>query len=285
MKKAILFSIFLFCLAEARSQDFLSWQYNDRYFSIVAGTGHTRYIGELNNGKGFEQGLSNGSLGVECRLFSKWAVRAEVVYYSISGSDADAADSSFNRQRNLSFQSGNFEGQLSGVYYFKPYRKYYHQRRKFEPYVHAGVGATTVNPKANYNGELVKLRPLATEGVKYGGVAMVVPFGLGVKARVTSFVNLVGEVGYRYTFTDRLDDVSENYGSLPVGSVAQALSNRKDEVGVINQAAYEAMIPGGRRGKTGNDSYLLIQWKLEAYLPPGIFRGKAKKPFSKPSAF
>ena len=285
MKKTVLFSIFCFCIQAGYAQDFFSWQYNDRYFSLLAGTGHTRYFGELNNGAGFEQGLSNGSLEVECRLLSQWAARVGAVYYTVSGSDANAPDSSFNRQRNLSFKSGNIEGHLSGLYYFKPYRKYYHQRRKFEPYAHAGIGFTTVNPKAGYNGDWVKLRPLATEGAAYKGTTIVVPFGLGVKARITSFINLVGEVGYRYAFTDRLDDVSENYGEFFDSSLAQSLSNRKDEVGVINQEAYDAMVAGSERGEPGRDSYLLIQWKIEAYLPRGIFRNGLNKPFTKPSAF
>lgn len=285
MKKTILLLLLTSAASALHAQDFFSWQYNDRYFSLLLGAGHSRYFGELNNGKGFEEGLSNASLGLECRLLSRWAARTEVIYYSISGTDANAPDSSFNRQRNLSFKAGNIEAHLGAIYYFKPYRKYYHNRRGLEPYAHAGIGLTTVNPKAEYNGEMVKLRPLKTEGAGYNGAAIVLPAGLGVKAKITSFINLAAEVGYRYAFTGRLDDVSENYGDLPDGSLAQSLSNRKDEVGVINQAAYDAMVTGAARGKARNDSYLLIQWKIEAYLPRGIFRNGLNKPFTKPSAF
>jgi hypothetical protein len=283
MKKAILFAILLIPFIKVSAQNFLSWQYNDRYFSLTAGTGHTLYLGELNNKKGFQQGLSNLNLGVECRLLTRWAARAEFVYYNISGSDTYAEDSSFNKQRNLSFRSNNFEGQLGALYYFKPYNKIYHQRRKFEPYAHVAVGVTTVNPKAQLDGKWEALRPLATEGTTYKGTAIVIPFGVGVKARINEFINLVGEVGYRYAFTDRLDDVSENYGSGLSGK-ALTLSNRKDEIDMVNETAYEAMIPGAKRGETGNDSYLLLQWKLEFYLPTHLFKG-GESWFSKPSAF
>lgn len=284
MKKTILCVALLLPFLKVAAQDFFSWQYNDRYFTVTAGTGHTLYLGELNNGKGFQQGLSNVNLGVECRLLSRWSARIEFAYYNISGSDSYADDSTFNRQRNLSFRSNNFEGQLGALYYFKPYNKIYHKRRKFEPYAHLGVGLTTVNPQAELNGTWEDLRPLATEGVNYKGRALVIPFGLGVKARINEFINLVGEAGYRYAFTDRLDDVSENFGTNLTSATAQALSNRKDEIGVINEAAYEAMIPGARRGKPGNDAYLLIQWKLEVYLPDHLFNG-GRGWFSKPSAF
>ncbi len=285
MKKAILLVVLLAPFLSATAQGFMSWQYNDRYFSLTAGTGHTLYLGELNNKKGFQNGLSNANIGVECRLLSQWAARAEFVYYTISGSDTYAEDSSYNRQRNLSFRSKNFEAQLGALYYFKPYNKMFHQRRTFEPYAHVAFGVTTNNPEAELDGKWEKLRPLATEGVPYNGTAIVVPFGLGVKARINEFINLVAEAGYRLTFTDRLDDVAENYAGNLSSAKAQSLANRKDEVGVINQAAYESMVPGSPRGKAGNDSYLLIQWKLEVYIPGNLFQSGKKSWFSKPSAF
>ena len=285
MKRAILLAILLATILEANAQDFFSWQYNDRYFSVTAGTGHTRYFGELNNGKGFQRGLSNINLGVESRLLSKWAARVEFAYYNISGSDTYADDSTFNQQRNLSFRSNNFEGHLGALYYFRPYNKMYYKRRRYEPYAHLGVGLTTVSPQAELDGQWEKLRPLATEGVNYRGTAIVIPFGVGVKARINEFINLVGEAGYRYAFTDRLDDVSANYGSNVSTAKGQALSNRKDEVGIINDDAYESMVPGARRGEAGNDSYLLIQWKLEFYIPGNLLQSGGKGLFTKPSAF
>jgi len=285
MKRAVFLLFILFPISRLSAQDFFSWQYNDRYFTLSAGTGHTRYFGELNNGKGFQKGLSNASIGIEGRLLSKWSARAEFAYYNVSGSDSYADDSTYNRQRNLSFKTNNFEGYLGAVYYFKPYNKIYHKRRKFEPYAHLGAGITSVNPQAEINGGWEKLRPLATEGETYKGRALIVPFGVGVKARISSFINLVGELGYRYTFTDRLDDVSAKYGSSFGNPLGQLLSNRKDEVGVINEAAYESMIPGGQRGIKGKDSYLMLQWKLEFYLPGNLLSGGTKSWFSKPSAF
>jgi len=285
MKRAIFLFLVILPLGKLLAQDFFSWQYNDRYFTFTSGTGHTRYFGELNNGKGFQKGLSNANVGVECRLLTKWSARMEFGYYNISGSDSYADDSTYNRQRNLSFKSNNFEGQLGAVYYFKPYNKIYYKRRKFEPYAHLGVGLTTINPQAEINGGWEKLRPLQTEGESYKGRTLIVPFGVGVKAKISTFINLVGELGYRYTFTDRLDDVSGKYGTTFASSLAQSLSNRKDEVGVINEAAYETMIPGARRGEQGNDSYLMLQWKLEFYLPSNIFNTGGKNWFSKPSAF
>ena len=88
---------------------------------------------------------------------------------------------------------------LANRSYFKPYRKYYHQRRKFEPYAHAGVGVTTVNPKADYNGETVKLRPLAT------ALARAQLTGAALIPAVTAHFMIAPQTGYV-----RIDDFAEH---------------------------------------------------------------------------
>ncbi|MDW3192867.1 MAG: DUF6089 family protein [Cytophagales bacterium] len=286
--KRLIALIFILLAVEGVSQSFFNWQYNDRYFSLIAGSGMTAYFGELNDNNRIRQEFSNFSIGLEARLLSRVAARAEVIYYSLEGDDLYAEDSSFNRQRNLSFFSRNVEANLQGIFFLRKYRGDYHKRWAFDPYMGLGVGVTTYSPTAELDSVTYKLRELETEGVEYGQFALVLPLTFGVKMRFNEFVNFNMELGYRYAFTDYLDDVSTVFIESD-GSIAGRLSNRKDEVRtrdneffIVNQEHYDAQVAGAPRGNPDrNDSYLYISFRLEVFLP----RKNTGPLFKKPSAY
>lgn len=295
-KRIILLSFLIVSAKLGHSQSFLGWQLHDRYFSIYAGTGWTGYIGDLTNGSPFTDGLSHYNVGIEARLYSRIGARVQFAQYKLEGSDENAADSSFNRQRNLSFHSKNFEWQVQGVYYFLKYRGKYHKRRTYEPYLAIGFGKTYYNPKADHTDinditTTYDLRSLSTETESYGNSSWIIPVNLGVKAALNEFLNLSMDMGYRFTFTGHLDDVNGRFaGPFSDGSIEASLSNRKDEVPEINQAAYDSFVPGAKRGNGKNDGYFLINLNIELYLPQDLFKGKngrrrKEKILGKPSAY
>ncbi|MFT7197222.1 MAG: hypothetical protein ACI83W_001591, partial [Marinoscillum sp.] len=99
--------------------------------------------------------------------------------------------------------------------------------------------------------------------------------GAGPKWKINPFVNLATEITYRFTFTDYLDDVSGNYPASYPDITTELLSNRKDEIPVVNQAAYDLLTNGNPRGDSSNkDAYLFLNFKVEFYLPPGLFSKK-----------
>ncbi len=273
------------------SQSFLNWQLRDRYFSVYAGTGWAGYFGELTNGRPMSNGFTNVQIGLEARLYSKIATRVQGTMYRIEGSDSNAPDSSANRQRNLSFRSRNFEWNFQVMYYFFEYNDKYHKRRTYEPYFALGFGQTFYNPKATYNGVEYDLRNMGTEAGSYGKSAWVIPVGLGVKAAFNEFLNVSLDVGYRYAFTSHLDDVSGSYaGPYDLGTIEGFLSNRSDQIPLVNQAAFDSIQPGAARGTGKNDSYLLISVSIELYIPGDLFKSKRgetrkEKWMSKPSAY
>lgn len=293
MKKFLFTLIFVFPLSVVcLAQSFMGWEYNDRFFSAYIGTGRAGYFGELTNGKPLAGGLSMVNLGVEARLLSRVAARVQVSRYRLEGSDTNAADSSAHQQRNLSFSSNNLEFMLQGMYFFKRYNGMYHKRRNYEPYVAVGIGYTTFNPTADLDGETYTLSEYKTENKEYGKSTLVVPMNIGVKAKLNEFMNLNFDLGYRITFTDYLDDVSSLYGGpFADGSLQSRLSNRKDEIPVVNEEAYEQYVPGMLRGDpNNNDKYFFINFSLEIYLPRDIFKsrgGKTRKEkiIGKPSAY
>ncbi len=271
-KRLLILFTAIFCSAVLQGQSFLSNQYNDRYFMVNAGIGQTAYFGELNHRFQLEEGLSHYNLGLEARLLNHISARTEFILYKISGRDSDAPDSSFFKQRNLSFKSTNFEANFQLQYYIFPYNDIYHRRRSIEPFIAAGVGFTTLNPKTKFGGSDVKLRGLQTEGVDYGPISIVIPLGFGAKFKISQFVSLILEASYRFTFEDYIDDVSTVYISSFESELAGTLSNRRGEVDILNQAFYDQLVVGQPRGKPGNDdSYLGFAIKVEYYLPSNLF--------------
>ncbi|MFY0685721.1 MAG: hypothetical protein JXQ90_01075 [Cyclobacteriaceae bacterium] len=281
MKRLVIMYVGLIGALNAVGQDFLSWQYTDRYFSVQLGSGQTAYFGELNYPNQIQNGWTHGTLGLEARLLSRIAAKTTIGYYQIKGKDSWAPDSSWQQQRNLSFTSQNWEWTLQGTYYFRKYRGNYHLRWRIDPYVSAGIGATFFNPKTELEGVSYKLRAIQTEGVDYRKVALVFPGAVGVKLRINEFINFNIEGSYRYTSTDYLDDVSNTFPDNYSSELQENLSNRKREIEVMNQGAYDELIEGGRRGNPRvNDQYLFLNFQLEVFIPNGD--GPI---FKKPSAY
>ncbi len=268
------------------AQNFLSWRYNDRYFSVSVGTGSATYFGELNYNNSINDRLSLISMGIESRLLSRIGARVELNYLTLEGSDSDAPNDSFERQRNLSFESRNFQAHLDGIFYIKPYRGDYHKRWIFDPYFVAGVGYLQYNPAATLGDQRFLLRDAQTEGIEYSNWAWTIPLGIGAKFRVNEFINVNFEVLYHIAFTDYIDDVSNTYATEITNSTAALLSDRKDEIGVINPTFYDQIQPGSKRGdSSNNDRFMLISVKAEVFIPPGLFSGKTKAVVKKPSAY
>ncbi|MEQ8904416.1 hypothetical protein [Ekhidna sp.] len=284
--RKLLTAFFLLFYISCYSQNFLSWQFSDRYFSFSVGTGASTYLGELNYNNTINDDISLINFGIEARLLNRIGARLEGSYFSLSGADRNAPDSTFQRQRNLSFQSRNIHFQLHTIYYLKPYQGDYYKRLFFDPYLFSGVGYMKFTPTATLGGEEYKLRDAQTEGVEYKKWVTTIPVGIGAKFKANEFLNFNLEISYHFTFTDYLDDVSSTYASEFANTTAALLSDRKEEVGVVNQEFYDQILPGSPRGNPdNNDSFIQIGIRVEIFLPPDLFTGKNKAIIKKPSAY
>ncbi|MGB3468075.1 MAG: hypothetical protein WBA74_22510 [Cyclobacteriaceae bacterium] len=63
--------------------------------------------------------------------------------------------------------------------------------------------------------------------------------------------------------------MSTEYKEFDDNTIQQRLSNRKDEIEIVNRRAFnELLVPGKSRGNSdNNDAYLLINFKIEYFLP------------------
>ncbi len=142
--------------------------------------------------------------------------------------------------RNLSFQSNIVEWNLVGEYSFMDITQ-----KKFSPFIFGGIAVFHFNPYAyDTTGQKVYLRPLSTEGEglpqypgqkPYSLTQFAIPFGGGIKFRVSENVVIAYEIGFRKTFTDYLDDVSTIYVdektlSQAKGSLAVEMAYRANEL-------------------------------------------------------
>ena len=88
----------------------------------------------------------------------------------------------------------------------------YYKRKVINPYVFLGLGGTYFDPKAEVEGENQSLRKSAEDrGEKqWTPIALVIPFGAGVRMAMGYTFDFSLEGGFRYTTTDYLDGVSQN---------------------------------------------------------------------------
>jgi hypothetical protein len=204
-------------------------------------------------------------------------------YAQLGYSDIYNKDNEYQQRRNLSFNSNIWELAVQGdfnFFKFVPGDPYY----GFTPYITFGVGAFSYDPYAYYQGQKVFLRPLGTEGQgtaaypdrkAYGTMAICIPFGVGVKYNWNDRMNIGFEIGYRFTNTDHLDDVSETYVGadkfppLPDGSpsLGYLLQDRSYETGDV------IGIEGRQRGyPKQKDQYVMaeitVSFNLTSYRCP-----------------
>ncbi len=272
MKRLLLFSIICLALAQT-SKAQTETIYN---FNLGAFAGVSSYHGDLVESNLDQIAETHPAFGLYLRFNygDYFSARSTITYGSMSGTDANANDVS-RRKRNLSFRSPIVEFSIvpeGNIYNFVLPRSGY----VITPFVYAGIGGFWFNPQAFYEGEWVNLQPLATEGQelpgnselkKYNRFAIAIPYGLGVKFKMSEYTTISWEFGYRYTFTDYLDDLGGYYADKDVlqvqGATAVALSDRSMEYGAAENAA------GSIRASTkSNDFYIFTGFSLSINLSP-----------------
>lgn len=252
-----------------------------RRYEMSFGIGASNFLGDLGGANQIgthyfrdlewtETGMA-ASLGLRYKLSEYFALNTHITYGRIAGDDK-LTEEPFRHYRNLNFHSVlweyniNFEAafqkeQIGHIYRIKRVRG----QKAYELYTYgfAGIGVFYYNPKTEYQGQEVELRPLHTEGQglpggpgEYSLIQFCIPVGIGFKYTIDQNWGVGLEIGVRKTFTDYIDDVSTVYYDqkeleAAYGPVSAALSNRSvGEDPTITG-------PGAQRGQSKyTDSYL-----------------------------
>lgn len=224
-------------------------------FLLIASLGT---FGSQTSAQGFELGLFGGgslySGDVSPREFGVYLADANPAFggflrYNFSkrisarlqglGTQLEGADGVSNDRtdRELNFRTQIREATLTLEYNFF---RLSGDNSRFTPYVFGGVGVYQFNPQGNFDNQWVDLQPLGTEGQGlinpaydpelYELTQLNIPFGGGLKFLIGERLTIGMEFGWRYLFTDYLDDIGftrVNYIDLLEnrGTLAARLSN------------------------------------------------------------
>jgi hypothetical protein len=228
-------------------------QLKTRYFYVGVGMGATNYKGDLDDN--FALKFTKPGLGFigGYKFHPHMSARLMLAQGWMKASDAKAARDIPRLRRNLSFRSPITEASLTFIYEFFANDRKFMYRPQFSPYIFGGVAVFAFNPQGKLGNEWYDLQPLGTEGQfmanchqgqtylnvtgdcpqPYKLVQLSIPFGLGIRYKLTDKIDLNAELGLRKTFTDYIDDVSGYYVNVDQlraeqGETAAVLSDRID---------------------------------------------------------
>jgi len=221
--------------------------------------GVANYYGDINPDFSFDYLRPSGSFFIKQHLNQYISYKGSIGYGRVGGSDQQHSQV-FQETRNLSFQSDIFELSAQVELNFFRYEPQ-NLNHFFTPYLTTGVAAFRFNPKTELDGEMIELQPIGTEGqanpdisnkLPYNLTQFSIPMGLGIKYWVFGNWTIGGEITYRKTFTDYIDDVSDAYvEDFILGPLARELSDKStDEPNTLGT-------PSKQRGNSINtDDYL-----------------------------
>ncbi len=278
-RKALIIALVCICIAEfADAQSFYQIR-RPRNLMLNAGSGIAYYKGDLVNPG--EAGIikPNITIGAEYFINERISVRPQFTWFQTEGDDSKANDD--RQERNLSFRSGNIEFSAIGAVSLIPVPMRYYQRPRVNLHGFAGIGLVYFNPKTELDGEKYALHKFKTEGVSYGRIQPVIPVGLGARITLNPYFNLLIEGGYRFSFTDYLDDVSRKRYLGPEAfetELAYRLSDRRPEVDTQPSRPTEV---GVRGNPDNNDGYFIMNISVQYYWPREIFNLSQRKLYNR----
>ena len=257
----------LLCLVFVAS----SVAFSQRTHAFAAGVGTIYYYGDLTDN--FNNSLLRPALSVS---YSKYILpqisfRVGVGYGEVGATDRQAIDP-LRIKRNLHFRSTLAEA--SGVIVYEIFRdknfgNAWQGRPFMTPYIFGGIAFFKFNPKAIKDNVWHELQPLGTEGQyipgnspgPYALTQASVPLGAGLSLRLSERSGINFEIGYRTTFTDYLDDVSDVYPDF------EALKEVSGQLAVDLSERAGTFKAGQKRGNPGaNDSYFYAMFSITYYL-------------------
>jgi len=253
---------------------------------ISAAGGASAYYGDLIAGAPLMKQMSGAvTLGGSYDLSEKFRLRASLTGLGVRADDKDNSEQKF-KNRNLNFKSFIWEINVAAEYDFLNNVEEY----AFTPYVFFGPGIFGFNPTTiDRFGNKQNLRDWGTEGQGLAAYPDRKPYaltqfnlglGAGIRIDVTEALQIGTELFVRKTFTDHLDDVSQNSYVDPAlfasqgNAFSQYLAFRGDEVG----ANFSKTMPRGNPKR--DDIFYSFQLKVTYKLlnvewggPLGFFGG------------
>ncbi len=183
-----------------------------RNFEIGIMPAFTYYMGELN-----PEGHTNidfyhlaGAVFYKQNMNTRWSLRYMLMRGKLSGDDNSIAGT-FSQRRNLNFTSSLTEFSTVMEFNFFAFSAVKNKSYGNTPYLFAGLSGFHFNPKSTIGSRVIDLNGQLSEGKDYSKISIAIPFGVGMKFRLSDRMFMGIEYGMRKTFTDYVDDVSTVY--------------------------------------------------------------------------
>lgn len=283
------------------------------YFTVGGHINALNYFGDLNPKTSFASTnfrLTRPGFGVDVsyKATPRFHFRASLAWGRLRGDDFESANQDdavgafYRYTRNINFRNDIIETSFVGIWDFIPNSKRFYRRQNIVPYVFGGIAAFYNDPRGrtpdSLGGKWVRLRPLHTEGQgkdgypkPYSSIQVAFPVGVGARFKIADRLDLSVEVGYRFTLTDYLDDVSTFYPdpsdldsdlarimSNPSGLPVSTVSGEARNMALINQSlGFITLTPqngtpyisangfgrkGDTRGGPNKDSYVVTSLRV-----------------------
>ncbi len=163
-------------------------------FEIGPALGVSGYLGDVNTSNLFRHpGIAGGAV-FRYNPNSRWALKANLLYASISGNSADMqsklpAGEQYEFKSSLVDFGGQFEFNFLNYGFGPRYKKY----KRLSPYMVLGLSGVLASTSGKTS------------------VSFVIPMGAGLKFKLKNRLNLGFEFTMRKSFGDRLDGLSDLY--------------------------------------------------------------------------
>lgn len=208
------------------------------YATMSVGLGSAHQFGEINPLSalpltGLKSTRWNAAFHYTKQFRPHWSYRLSLSRLRLAGDDNyyDYSSSQFNAkfaanfERNLHVRTDVSEASLMGIFDFFAQSDDRKKRPVFSPYLGIGFSVFTFNPKARdtvtVSGTNISKSPWVelsqsgspaghTELSTYNAISYAIPLVIGFKYKLQPRLDLGFELNIRRTFTDYLDDVSDN---------------------------------------------------------------------------
>lgn len=261
-----------------------------KHTSISFGAGSSHYIGDLVPVAGlFSVGAQttrwNVGVNFTRHLSSNFSANLGLNYIRIAGDDSyfsPVGTWDANFKRNLHFRNDIKELSLVGMYEIGGNPENNLKRNAVSPYVYLGVTGFLHSPDArkqaglgsggnpvqgpwlsDSNGSLLDYK---NEGVDYSLMGVSIPFGVGFRYRISNYMDVGFDFGYRIALTDYLDDVTDNRSAILPSSL---YADRSGEPFAANTLVSRIPIPptlSAPKISTGPDQYFTTQVRIIYHL-------------------
>ena len=250
-------------------------QFRYKYVSLGVSAGSTNYLGDLDDDLTFR--FTKLGFGADATYRLNPFMSARLGFFHGWASAADSVSNNVPRnRRNLSFRTPITDVNATLIFDFIPNDRRFNYRPPYTPYVFVGLSLFRFNPQTQFNGQWIDLKPLGTEGQEtglakypapYDLVQVAIPFGAGMRFKLSDQVDLELETGFRKTFTDYIDDVSGQYVAPEdldlLTPLAQQLTDRIDRVQYPDGAA---IVNGIRGDASQTDWYVYTAVRINFIL-------------------